>query len=149
MYICQVLKWRPQRGRSQAQQGSGTERSSAAQPAMAGHQPAPDRRLGARRGSLPMRPAPFLRPGRRPEEEPRLGRGGVTGGGEGGDTDSHQSRGGTGVSPGQYRALREPPRRPLRGAALRAAAVPELSPSSETDELSVSSSSELLPSFSP
>lgn len=86
----------------QAQQGttpgSSTERCSAAPSAMAGCQPAPE---PAARGSLGLpalepRPVPAPWPAaRREAAEPKqgLGRGGVTGGGEGGDTGSHQSRG--------------------------------------------------------
>lgn len=98
----------------------------------------------------PPRPSP--RPGaRRGAAEPRPGRSGGGAGSRRGRapaaTGAEGSR--TNVSPGAARrALREP-RLPLRSAAPRAAALPELSPSSDTDELSVSSSSELLPSFSP
>lgn len=81
------------RGRTQAQRGtthgSCTERSSAAQPAMAGYQPAPE---PAARGSagLPAhapRPVPAPWPAARrgaAEQKQRLGRGGVTGEGKGG-----------------------------------------------------------------
>lgn len=82
------------RGRPGAQQdtarGSRTERSGAARAAMAGSRPAP----GGSPGIPPVRPAPLLRPDRRPGETPP-GRGWAGAGSRGRgrrDTDGHRSR---------------------------------------------------------